>query len=294
MITCRMNVLERLTSLTSCLFTLGASVYANASADEPHAYSPRHYQTFPKSIVPIFAASNTRQLQLRFNQGWWDTESWGKLPHDGKHSGGTGIDLAAVIEGSSLDEARASWVRLALSLSGFFCALLNFVDDSLTTFPRHDISDIGDDYVTSANHSLFLMRAALPEEPVCTENLTPFLKLLPTRGKAGIASLLDGHKLYDSLWHSMSIEMATQCVENQCRLHLYQNIDHIIDISRLLRRAHMDNFLKPTPSDELDAEDDLVVFEAVALSDGPRATVRLPDRVPHGFHGVWVPGIDPG
>ncbi|RKP29775.1 Gpi16 subunit, GPI transamidase component [Metschnikowia bicuspidata] len=226
-------------------------VYANTSADEPHASSPRHYQTFPKSIVPIFAASNTRQLQLRFNQGWWDTESWGKLPHDGKHSGGTGMELAAVIEASSLDEARASWVRLALSLSGFFCALLNFVDDSLTTFPRHDISDIGDDYVTSANHSLFLMRAALPEEPVCTENLTPFLKLLPTRGKAGIASLLDGHKFYDSLWHSMSIEMATECVENQCRLHLYQNIDHIIDISRLLRRVRMDNFLKPTPSDEL-------------------------------------------
>lgn len=213
----------------------------------------RHYLTFPKTIEPILASTNTRQLHLRFTQGWWDTESWGKLPHDGKSSGGTGVELSAVIEAGTLDEARANWLKLAQSLSGFFCALLNFVDDSITTFPRHEIGDIGTDFVTNATNSLFLMRAALPEEPICTENLTPFLKLLPTRGKAGLGSLLDGHKLFDSLWHSMSIDLTTECDDSssQCTLKLTQNIDHIIDITRLLRRSRRGNIYKPTSGDQL-------------------------------------------
>lgn len=226
---------------------------SNSTTEEEFVsvHIPRHYRTFPKSIEPIIASTNTRQLHLRFTQGWWDTESWGKLPRNGENSGGTGVELSAVIEAADLQEARANWLKLALSLSGFFCALLNFVDDSLTTFPRHDVGDIGSDYVTNVNNSLFLMRAALPEEPICTENLTPFLKLLPTRGKAGLASLLDGHKLYDSLWHSMSIDLVSECDQGECHLKLNQNIDHIIDISRLLRRHRYGNILKPTPGDQL-------------------------------------------
>jgi carotenoid cleavage dioxygenase-like enzyme len=34
---------------------------------------------------------------------------------------------------------------------------------------------------------------------------------------------------------------------------------------------------------------DLVVLDAVRLEAGPVAEVRLPQRVPFGFHGTWVP-----
>ncbi|HEY2256335.1 MAG TPA: carotenoid oxygenase family protein [Variovorax sp.] len=34
---------------------------------------------------------------------------------------------------------------------------------------------------------------------------------------------------------------------------------------------------------------DLVIFDALALADGPVATVQLSHRVPAGFHGNWVP-----
>ena len=34
---------------------------------------------------------------------------------------------------------------------------------------------------------------------------------------------------------------------------------------------------------------DLVIFDAQSIQSGPRATVKLPQRVPFGFHGSWVP-----
>ena len=32
------------------------------------------------------------------------------------------------------------------------------------------------------------------------------------------------------------------------------------------------------------------IIDANALSEGPRALIYLPQRVPHGFHGDWMPG----
>ena len=34
---------------------------------------------------------------------------------------------------------------------------------------------------------------------------------------------------------------------------------------------------------------EVVVLDADAIEDGPVAAVRLPVRVPHGFHGSWLP-----
>lgn len=211
---------------------------------------PRHYGKFPKSLEPVVHATNTRELHLRFTQGWWDTDSWGHLPANGSVSGGTGVELWAAIEAADIEEARENWIKLAESLSGFFCALLNFVNDAITTFPRHNV-ELDGAYVASPNNTLYLMRAALPDEPICTENLTPFLKMLPTRGKAGIASLLDGHKLYDSLWHSMSIDLVTECTDASCHLKLRLNIHQIVDVLRLIRRKNEGGIPKPVPGDDL-------------------------------------------
>ena len=34
---------------------------------------------------------------------------------------------------------------------------------------------------------------------------------------------------------------------------------------------------------------DLVILDAEHVEKGPVAEIHLPQRVPHGFHGVWVP-----
>lgn len=94
--------------------------------------------------------------------------------------------------------------------------------------------------------NLHLLHGTLPREVVCTENLTPFLKLLPCKGKAGISSLLDGHKLFDASWQSMSIDVRP--VEGG--LEITQTIDMVVDIQRSKRprgiyiRSHLTNMVQ--------------------------------------------------
>lgn len=85
--------------------------------------------------------------------------------------------------------------------------------------------------------NLHLLHGTLPREVVCTENLTPFLKLLPCKGKAGISSLLDGHKLFDASWQSMSIDVVPICPpdSSDCVLQITETIDMVLDIERSKR-----------------------------------------------------------
>lgn len=85
--------------------------------------------------------------------------------------------------------------------------------------------------------NLYLLHGTLPREVVCTENLTPFLKLLPCKGKAGIASLLDGHKLFDASWQSMSVDVRSVCPTDgsPCSIEMEQTVDMVLDTDRSKR-----------------------------------------------------------
>lgn len=132
-----------------------------------------------------------------------------------------------------LSRAFAKWITLTQSLSGLFCASLNFVDSTRTTRPVVSFEPAGDH---PGGDGLHLLHGALPGEVVCTENLTPFLKLLPCKGKAGISSLFDGHKLFDAAWQSMSVDMRPICPpEGECVVQIEQTVDMVLDIERSKR-----------------------------------------------------------
>ena len=96
--------------------------YYNSSS--PVEVSRRsHYNYFPNSLGLIIESTNTKELQLRFTQGWWDASSWGQLPFNGKYSGGTGVEVSAVIEAPNVEVAKRNWLKLTKTLSGFFCIL---------------------------------------------------------------------------------------------------------------------------------------------------------------------------
>lgn len=224
----------------------------NRNEHESNVYS--HHTVFPKPVGPIMSQTNTRQLHLRFTHGLWDSQEWGQLPHSGLKSGGNGVELWAVIEGPSKEKAMQSWITLANSLSGLFCASINFIDSSKTTFPVSSFLPTEDDAIPlfNENSSLYLIRAALANEPICTENLTPFVKLLPTRGKSGISSLLDGHKIFDSNWHSLSIDVNTICEDNtgECHYSMEEFVETVVNVPNSLARADRP-IPKPLGGDEL-------------------------------------------
>lgn len=85
--------------------------------------------------------------------------------------------------------------------------------------------------------NLQLLHGTLPHEVVCTENLTPFLKLLPCKGKAGVSSLLDGHKLFDATWQSMAVDVRPICMDGgtSCVVEIEQTVDMALDIERSKR-----------------------------------------------------------
>ena len=141
-----------------------------------------------------------------------------------------------------MGRAFARWITLNHALSGLFCASLNFIDSTRTSRPVMTFEPTGD-HPSESLLNLHLLHGTLPREVVCTENLTPFLKLLPCKGKAGVSSLLDGHKLFDASWQSMSIDVRPLCPYNssECIVEIEQTIDMVLDIERSKRPRGMQN-----------------------------------------------------
>lgn len=228
--------LPRNTLLTSFRFDIDSQ---NEPANNSSYYD--EYKIFPRSLGQILQHTNARELHLRFSQGWWDAENWGALPDGGEFAGGIGVEVWAVMQGETRSEAFGHWKRLVNALSGLFCASLNFLDESQTSFPVRTFD------ATANGTGLHLLHGSLPREPVCTENLTPFLKMLPCQGKAGISSLLDSHKIFDSQWQSMSIDVRTKPDGTRS---MTQTINAVIDVNRALARR-IDPVPRPVPTESL-------------------------------------------
>ncbi|UNI18045.1 Subunit of the glycosylphosphatidylinositol transamidase complex-like protein [Purpureocillium takamizusanense] len=214
-------------------------------------FEAHNFRLFPRSLAQILQYAGTRELHLRFTLGRWDAERWGARPWDGTREGGTGVELWAWLDAKTDAEAAENWLTLTNALSGLFCASLNFIDETRTIRPVVSFQPDGDhDNATLAN--LRLLHGVLPHEVVCTENLTPFLKLLPCKGKAGIASLLDGHKLFDASFQSMAIDVRPICSPGgrDCVLEMEQTIDMVLDVDRS-KRPRDNPIPRPPPADQL-------------------------------------------
>lgn len=109
---------------------------------------------------------------------------------------------------SSLTDARvdAQWKRLVDTLSGLLCASLTFVDASNTLRPQFSFRPQFSD--GQPNAARFVRYATLPREIVCTENLTPWKKLLPCRNaQAGLVSLLSSGHIHGTNYHSLGLHL---------------------------------------------------------------------------------------
>ncbi|KAF5385406.1 hypothetical protein D9757_005423 [Collybiopsis confluens] len=161
-----------------------------------------HYTLFPLTLGQILRQYAVTELHLTLNAGKWNYDAWGYPDESGV---GVGAELRAwMAEGgpSSIDDR---WRGLRNALAGLFCASLGSLDEQRTTSPA--LSFPPDGYLPDWGLPHELRHASYASEHVCTENLTPFLKLLPCKSLSGLATLLNPHRLFDADWHGIGLHV---------------------------------------------------------------------------------------
>ncbi|KAF6749392.1 GPI transamidase component GPI16 [Ephemerocybe angulata] len=161
----------------------------------------QHYTLFPLALGQILREYGVTEMHLTLNAGKWNYDSWG---HPVEPGVGTGAELWAWIGDGALSTVDARWKGLRNALAGLFCSSLGALDELRTTSPTEVFHPEGS-LPSSTPHQL--RHASHPSEHVCTENLTPFVKLLPCKASAGLATLLNPHRLFDANWHGMGVHV---------------------------------------------------------------------------------------
>ncbi|KAI8986119.1 Gpi16 subunit GPI transamidase component [Trametes punicea] len=162
----------------------------------------QHYTLFPLALGQILREHAVTELHLTLNNGKWDYDHWGYPDESGV---GTGAELWAWMGDTIPPSVDERWQGLRHSLAGLFCASLGHLDEQRTTSPTLTFQPEGS--LPNFTHVHQLRHATLPSEHVCTENLTPFLKLLPCKSLSGIAHLLNPHRLFDADWHGLGVHV---------------------------------------------------------------------------------------
>ncbi|KAI0073000.1 Gpi16 subunit GPI transamidase component [Panus rudis PR-1116 ss-1] len=168
----------------------------------------QHHTLFPLTLGQLLREYAVTELHLTLNAGKWNYDRWGYPDEAGV---GTGAELWAWMGDSATHNVDERWKGLRNALSGLFCASLGSIDEQRTTSPTLTFRPEGSLPKWEREH--LLRHGSLPSEHVCTENLTPFLKLLPCKSFTGIAHLLNPHRVFDADWHGLGIHV--RYLENQ-------------------------------------------------------------------------------
>ncbi|CAG9766033.1 unnamed protein product [Ceutorhynchus assimilis] len=175
---------------------------------DPKNENYHHSHLFPRPIGETIERLNIQELHISLTGGLWRYETWGYPVVDAA----PGAEIWAWFKHNT-DNVDTNWKLLSNSLSGLLCASFNFVDGSNTVSPQFSFRPRG---IVESSNNTFLRYASLPREIVCTENLTPFKKLLPCESKSGLASLLNSGYIHNTKYHSVSLHLRQICATEAC------------------------------------------------------------------------------
>lgn len=166
---------------------------------------------FSRSLSELFFHYDIVELHVSLTNGLWRHEFWG-YPVE---SAGPGAELYVWFKNDLSEEViNRQWIELSGALSGLLCASFSFVEESNTVSPHFSFRP------QSSNHqslnSSFVRYTTLPREVVCTENLTPWKKLLPCDPREGFTSLLNAQYIYSTNYHSLGIHVRQLCLDSSC------------------------------------------------------------------------------
>lgn len=201
-----------------------------------------HIHLVARPLAEIVQLFDIAELHVSLTHGLWRHDQWGYPPVDAA----MGAEVYAWFVDTDHASKRltdalvdAQWKRLVDTLSGLLCASLTFVDASNTLRPQFSFRpqfSNGALPTASANEPAagrrFVRYATLPREIVCTENLTPWKKLLPCRQRqAGLVSLLNSGHIHSTNYHSLGLHLRTLQTASDAprRLELKQTANLVYD-----------------------------------------------------------------
>ncbi|XP_063988657.1 GPI transamidase component PIG-T [Diachasmimorpha longicaudata] len=184
-----------------------------------------HTHLFPRGLTVLINRHHVQELHISLTEGLWKYRKWGYPVVDA----GPGAEIYAWFQ-EEVQDVDKEWKALTNALSGLLCASLNFVDSSNSMSPEFSFRPLG--VLEKPPNSSHLRYSSLPREIVCTENLTPFKKLLPCDSKRGLATLLNSAYIHNTNYHSVGIHFRTVCGNPACTvssLELRQSVSLIYD-----------------------------------------------------------------
>ncbi|XP_037827103.1 GPI transamidase component PIG-T [Lucilia sericata] len=193
----------------------------------------------PRSIAEILLHSDVKELHISLTQGLWRYESWGYPIVDNA----PGAEAWAWFAGENLtaNSVDEQWKSVTSTFSGILCASLNFMDKTNTITPNYGFQPhfVGP---VAKNVKRHVRYSSLPREIVCTENLTPWKKLMPCNSKHGFASLLNSGNVHNTNYHSLAIKVRTLCnAKEECILEFIESANLVYD-PKLLGAANEYDF----------------------------------------------------
>lgn len=215
-------------------------VWAHLAFEMVTGLSSQHFELFPKSLGQILSRHDVEELHFTLTNGRWRARQWGvATPNVTFHSdqlgevsltpllGPVGAQLWGWLKGEDSSLIDQRWVELQHAIAGIMCASLHQIGRS-SSRPTWTFAP-----ANPGAESSQLRYGALPRENLCTENLTPWLKLLPCRNKAGLGKLLSSRRLFESSFHTLAAHVTPLRSTNGEHIgwRLRQTVDIVLDSS---------------------------------------------------------------
>lgn len=169
----------------------------------------KHSILFPHSLGDIIDRFRVVELNVDLTSGLWRHKSWGYPTVDAP----SGAEISARFHNDTEDVDK-HWYGLTNALSGLLCTSLNFINSA------NSFESSTDRVYRYSN---------LPRENVCTENLTPWKKLLPCDSTRGLSSLLNSGHVHNANYHSLGIHFRPLCNAGKCKYELRQTVSLVYD-----------------------------------------------------------------
>ncbi|BHF71128.1 hypothetical protein SprV_0401418300 [Sparganum proliferum] len=207
------------------LHPLHSSKAADCSQDNRSAHPEFRVEENTTSVSDVYRVRRgVDTAPLSIVQGFWDRDAWGP-PFVQTVNGGA--EVWALFSPKATDIAK-SWSFFLEALSGQFCASLSHLGLRKNSFSlqwSYRPSGLSENF-TSDNFAKYFRYGQLPHEELCTENFTPWAKLLPCKKLMGLASLLKPRSVFRARYNSLNIE-APDC--QRLSVELRQSLSIVFD-----------------------------------------------------------------